>query len=105
MARFNPDLADPPLAKHWPGLAGSATGAARRVMVRTGSFSRTTRALLCANCRAVLTQKSWRPRRSRARKLATATRVLLRLAEPLVARESLRCNRNTRRCSAGVVNT
>lgn len=56
MARFNPDFADPPLGTYWPGFAWSATGLARRVMVRTGSCSSTTRALFCANRCAILTQ-------------------------------------------------
>src|SRR5215204_3043454 len=68
-------------------------------MVLTGSFSSTTTAYSRANRDAVLAQKSWRRRRSRARTLARACRVLWRFAEPLAARDSLRCNRTARRCS------
>src|SRR4051794_32572059 len=53
----------------------------------------------------VLTQKSWRRRRSRARSSARACVVLPRFAELLAARHSLRCNRTARRRSPGVVNT
>ena len=69
-----------------PGLRSHiASRACRGFLSPNGSCccvlrsSSTTRALLCANVCAVFTQKSWRRRRSRARTLPSASRVLLRL--------------------------
>ena len=59
-------------------------------MFLTGSFSSTTTALSVASWWAALAQKSCR--RSRSRTAARAARALVRLAEPLTAFDSPRCN-------------